>query len=64
MQAYCHNHGIVWLMDSPWFEDFDNDGSRSAKDGSPMGLGPSLCWLLEHAGLQQLQKPLGESSWG
>jgi hypothetical protein len=23
-------------------------------------LGPSLCWLLEKAGLQQLQKPLGE----
>jgi hypothetical protein len=57
LQAYSHNHGIAWMVDSPWFQK--DKGDEEAK-GSPMPPGPSLCWLLEKAGLQQLQKPLGK----
>jgi hypothetical protein len=56
-QAYCHNHGIAWLVDSPWFQRDKEDEEES---GSPMTPGPSLRWLLERAGVQQLHKPLRE----
>jgi hypothetical protein len=59
LQAYCHNYGMAWLIDSPCDED-DQDSGRRFKPGSPIRFGPSLCWLLEKAGLQQLQQPMGE----
>ncbi|WIA38280.1 hypothetical protein OEZ86_001620 [Tetradesmus obliquus] len=59
--AYCHNYGMTWHIDSPrvseWREG-DEENHDHFDPGSPVPMGPSLTWLLEAAGLQQLQQPM------
>jgi hypothetical protein len=56
LQAYCHNYGVCWTLQN----ETDKEEGERYKSGSPFKLSASLQWLLEHAGLQQLQQPMGE----
>lgn len=57
MQAYCHNYGLAWYMDSGL-------GRSGSFFGHALEPGPAVSWLLDGAGLEPLKAPLSKHSRG